>query len=49
MTRVEAEEEEPLPCLGKFCSMPVPRKGMNAALMGQTGKKDMDEVPHWFF
>lgn len=47
MTQVKAEAEEPLPCLGMFCSMPVPRKGMNASLIGQTGK-DMDEVQHQF-
>lgn len=28
--------------------MPVPRKGMNVSLMGQTGKKEMDEIQHQF-
>lgn len=42
-TQVEADEE-PLPRLGMFCSMPVLRKGINASMMGQMGKKDMDEV-----
>ena len=48
MTQEEAEEEEPLPCLGMFCSMAVPRKRMNVSLMGQTGEKDMDEVQRQF-
>lgn len=45
MTQVEAKEKS-LPHLGMFSSMPVPRKRMNTSLMGQTGKKDMDEVQH---
>lgn len=33
---------------GNVFSMMVPRRGMNASLMGQTGKKDIDEVQYQF-
>lgn len=33
---------------GDVSSMTVPRRGMNVPLMGQTGKKDIDEVQYQF-
>lgn len=48
MIQGEAEGQEPLSCLGIFCSMTVLRKGMNVSLVGQTGKKDIGELQHQF-